>query len=219
MSIHLDFDRERRQGFGEAVYGEGKSEEQLREICGQFMSRSQPFMITRLSRERHEALAPLLAAGILRYGDESRCLLWHPQGAQRKALAGRVNLVCAGSSDLPVLAEAADTLDFHGVETPRICDVGVSGIHRLLARENDLRDAQVNIVVAGMEGALPSVVGGLVGSPVIAVPTSVGYGANFSGLSALLTMINSCASGVTVVNIDNGFGAAMAALRILQSVR
>jgi hypothetical protein len=133
-----------------------------------------------------------------------------------KAVAGKtVLIVTAGTSDLPVAEEAAETLGALGASAARLTDVGVAGIHRLLAQHEALRDAAVVIVVAGMDGALPSVVGGLVRTPVIAVPTSVGYGASFEGLSALLTMLNSCAAGVTVCNIDNGFGAAMAAARIL----
>ncbi|HXD21806.1 MAG TPA: nickel pincer cofactor biosynthesis protein LarB, partial [Gemmatimonadaceae bacterium] len=134
------------------------------------------------------------------------------------AAAGKqVLIVTAGTSDLPVAEEAAETLVALGVPVARLTDVGVAGIHRLLSRHDALRDAAVVIVVAGMDGALPSVVGGLVRAPVIAVPTSVGYGASFGGIAALLTMLNSCAAGVTVCNIDNGFGAAVAASRILSS--
>ncbi len=129
--------------------------------------------------------------------------------------AAPVAVVCAGTSDLPVAEEAAQTLEFAGARVNRITDVGVAGLHRLLARLDDLRSASIVIAIAGMEGALPSVLGGLVAAPVIAVPTSVGYGANLHGLSALLSMLNSCASGLTVVNIDNGFGAAVGALRML----
>jgi hypothetical protein len=132
------------------------------------------------------------------------------------ALGGTVVVACAGTSDLPVAEEAAVTADALGARVERLTDVGVAGIHRLLAASETLLTADVLIVVAGMEGALPSVAGGLVGVPVIAVPTSVGYGASFGGLAALLAMLNSCAAGVTVVNIDNGFGAAMAAMRILR---
>jgi NCAIR mutase (PurE)-related protein len=132
-------------------------------------------------------------------------------------LAGRIAVVCAGTSDLPVAEEAAITASFQGAPVTRVYDVGVAGIHRLLGRTHDLREADVVIVVAGMEGALPSVVAGLVAAPVIAVPTSVGYGASFEGLAALLAMLNSCAAGLAVVNIDNGYGAGHLACTILRS--
>ena len=134
-----------------------------------------------------------------------------------KMTTGTVAVVCAGTSDIPVAEEAAQTLEFAGVTATRVYDAGVAGLHRLLSKLELLRQSRVIIAIAGMEGALPSVVGGLVAQPVIAVPTSVGYGANFGGLSALLAMLNSCSSGIGVVNIDNGFGAAMLAIRILQT--
>jgi NCAIR mutase (PurE)-related protein len=142
----------------------------------------------------------------------------HTPGTAPARLPGKVGVLCAGTSDLPVAEEAAVTLEVLGAEVERICDVGVSGVHRLLAVLEETRTCDVLIVAAGMEGALPSVVGGLVESPVIAVPTSVGYGASFGGLAALLGMLNSCASGLTVVNIDNGFGAAIAAAKILKLI-
>ena len=129
---------------------------------------------------------------------------------------GPVAVCCAGTADLPVAEEAAQTLEFYGVKVNRHFDVGIAGLHRLLSKIGDIRKSKIVIAVAGMEGALPGVIAGLVKSPVIAVPTSVGYGTSFGGISALLTMLNSCAEGVTVVNIDNGFGAAIAALRMLQ---
>ena len=137
-------------------------------------------------------------------------------GQMPRRTSGTVVVICAGTSDAPVAEEAAQTLEFAGFTTKRIYDVGVAGLHRLLSKLDQIRDCDVIITIAGMEGALPSVVGGLVSQPVIAVPTSVGYGANFQGLSALLAMLNSCSSGIGVVNIDNGFGAAMLAIRILQ---
>lgn len=215
--IHLDFERNDRQGFYETVFGQGKTVEQLEAIGKSFYERSVPLFITRLTKDKFENWSPVFSSGKSEYNEEASCFIWRPDGQEMQKVSGLVNVICAGSSDIPVLSEAECTLKFYGVECVRIGDVGVAGIHRLLAHEDQLNKARVNIVVAGMEGALPSVVGGLVGTPVIAVPTSVGYGANFSGLSALLTMINSCASGITVVNIDNGFGAAMAALRILLS--
>ena len=170
--------------------------------------RKQPVLVTRLTEER---AAPLLARW-----PKARChpeaRIFHlPQGRPR---AGRVAVTCAGTSDLPVAEEAAVTAEAMGATVARIYDVGVAGLHRLLKRRSEIQEAHVAVAVAGMEGALASVVGGLVGIPVVAVPTSVGYGANFRGLSALLTMLNSCASNVAVVNIDNGFGAGFYAALI-----
>lgn len=210
----LDHHRDLRQGHPEVVFCDGKSVDQALAICERLSLASGSFLGTRATPEMAGAL-----------GQRFPGLEWNPLGrtvalrarAQGPARdAGRVLVVCAGTSDLPVAEEAAVTADFMGLEVERLTDVGVAGLHRLLSAGDALRAADVLIVVAGMEGALPSVVGGLVPAPVIAVPTSVGYGASFSGLAALLAMLNSCAAGITVVNIDNGFGAAMAALRILQ---
>jgi len=215
--IQIDFEREGRQGFAEVVYGEGKSIKQLLEIARIYAKASAPVLVTRLSPSKARAMAEALQGGTIHLSEEGGTLSWRPEGQHPSVLPGPVALVSAGSSDQRYLEEAEVTLHYFGAPTFRICDSGVAGIHRLLKRQSDLHKAKVCIVVAGMDGALPSVVGGLVGCPVIAVPTSVGYGASFGGLSALLTMLNSCASGVSVVNIDNGYGAAMVAIRILKA--
>jgi NCAIR mutase (PurE)-related protein len=199
----IDTARLNRQGFPEVVFGGGKTREQI---------------IAAL-RSLHAAHGHALASGVVEDlaigGHYDACSRLYRLG-QMPARAGKPCVISAGTSDQPVAEEAAQTLEFLGYTVQRIRDVGVAGIHRLLARVDDFKDADVLIVIAGMDGALPSVVGGLVSQPVIAVPTSVGYGTSYGGIAALLTMLNSCAVGVTVVNIDNGFGAAMAAARILQ---
>jgi hypothetical protein len=174
----------------------------------------QNVLMTRVSEQQADVV--LGSFGDARYNALARTVRRH--AAPTTAVSGRVAVVSAGPADLPVAEEACETLDFLGIEVVRVTDVGVAGLHRLLASRSAIDGADVAIVVAGMEGALPSVVGGMVAVPVIAVPTSVGYGASFGGLAALLAMMNSCAAGVTVVNIDNGFGAAMAAGLILRSV-
>ena len=212
MSIHSTLDPERlaRQGFPEIVYCQSKTVTQITENLRSLADSNGRAFGTRLQAERApDVLAALPDA---HYDALSRTI---SIGAMPPARSAGVALVCAGTSDLPVAAEAAATLAFLGHPVQSFNDIGVAGIHRLHARIDEIRAAAVVIVVAGMEGALPSVVGGLVSAPVIAVPTSVGYGAAFEGLAALLGMLNSCASGLTVVNIDNGFGAAMAAHRIL----
>lgn len=219
--IHIDEEREGRQGFPEVVYGQGKSVTQLESICETYLARKLPLLITRMKPEHWERVRSIFKAskGWKLDDEEARCFAWRPATSPRPRRKGRVNCICAGSSDAAVILEAQRTLDFFGVESRLIADVGVAGIHRLLGQKKLLDKGDINIVAAGMDGALPSVVGGLVSAPVIAVPTSVGYGASFSGISALLAMLNSCASGLTVVNIDNGYGAAMAALRILNSFK
>jgi NCAIR mutase (PurE)-related protein len=207
----IDHHRALRQGFPEVVFGEGKTPEQVLEIASRIAERGEGLLITRLSAEAAVLLASrfqsieLNALGRTAYLAPSQ-----PTPVGR----GTVLVVTAGTSDLPVAEEAVVTAMALGNCVSRLTDVGVAGIHRVLARRDELLGASVVIVVAGMDGALPSVVGGLVRVPVIAVPTSVGYGASFHGLAALLTMLNSCAAGITVVNIDNGFGAAVAASRI-----
>jgi NCAIR mutase (PurE)-related protein len=208
----IDHHRALRQGFPEVVYGEGKSSEQVLAIAERIAERSDGFLVTRASHEIAQCLAERFSG--LRVNLTARTAFLPGQSESREPL-GSVLIVTAGTSDLPVAEEAAETAMALGLQVSRLTDVGVAGIHRLLARASELRQASVVIVVAGMDGALPSVVGGLVGVPVIAVPTSVGYGASFGGIAALLTALNSCAAGVTVVNIDNGFGAAVAASRIL----
>ena len=203
-----DFDRARRQGVGEVVYGAGKSAEQIAGICESLARAGQTrTLITRIDPKKADALrACITCASALTYREEASLaylggLPDAPDGD------GVVVVAAAGTSDIAVAEEAAITAEFLGNEVVRLYDVGVAGIHRLLSCEDELARAQVVIAVAGMEGALPSVIGGLVSCPVIAVPTSVGYGASFGGVTALLAMLNSCASGVSVVNIDNGFGA------------
>jgi pyridinium-3,5-biscarboxylic acid mononucleotide synthase len=209
----LDHHRALRQGFPEVVYGEGKSPQQLAEIAERIAARGEGMLATRVSPEGAAAALERLPRAA-RYDALARTLHLPAPGERTPTARGTVLVVCAGTSDLPVAEEAAVTAEAFGNPVARLTDVGVAGIHRVLAERDSLLDASVVIVVAGMEGALPSVVGGLVRAPVIAVPTSVGYGAAFGGVAALLGMLNSCAAGVTVVNIDNGFGAACAASRI-----
>ncbi|BCR06161.1 1-(5-phosphoribosyl)-5-amino-4-imidazole-carboxyl ate carboxylase [Desulfuromonas versatilis] len=207
----IDHHRELRQGVPEVVLGESKSAGQVFSIVECMAERGRNILVTRLGADKVEPLLTRFPDG--EYDPDARtfCLVQKPI---EPLGAGKVLVVCAGTSDLPVAREAAVTARMLGNEVDELVDVGVAGIHRLFARADRLREATVVIVVAGMEGALPSVIGGLVSVPVIAVPTSVGYGAAFGGVAALLGMLNSCASGVTVVNIDNGFGAAFAASRI-----
>jgi NCAIR mutase (PurE)-related protein len=210
----IDHHRALRQGFPEVVYGGGKTTDQVVAIAGRIAERGDGVLVTRLAPE---AVRPLMDAipGI-EHNVLAATAFLRPSVAPAVA-KGSVLIVTAGTSDLPVAEEAAVTADALGCRADRLTDVGVAGIHRLLSRRETLEGAGVIIVVAGMDGALASVVGGLVRVPVVAVPTSVGYGAAFHGLAPLLTMLNSCAAGVTVVNIDNGFGAAVAAARILHA--
>lgn len=206
----LDLDRKQRTGVAEVVYGEGKSASQIAGICQALADAGQkPVLVTRLSAEK---AAELSTSTDLDYRESARVGI---VGAVPEPTGnGTIVVAAAGTSDLPVAEEAAVTAEVLGNRVQRLYDVGVAGIHRLLSHTNELQSAQVVIAVAGMEGALPSVVAGLVSAPVIAVPTSVGYGASFGGVTALLAMLNSCASGVSVVNIDNGFGAAFQASQI-----
>src|SRR5512143_4254264 len=208
----VDHHRALRRGFPETVFGEGKTPEQVVAIVERITARGQRVLVTRTTCEVHRKVAEVRPEA--RFHEAARCITV-PSGAP-PTLPGRIAVCAAGTSDLPVAEEAAVTADFHGATVERIYDVGVSGLHRLLDRAETIRQADVVVVVAGMEGALPSVVAGLVDTPVVAVPTSVGYGASFNGLAALLAMLNSCASGVGVVNIDNGFGAAHLACLILR---
>lgn len=206
----LDPQRLARQGFPEVVYCQSKTAPQIAENLRALAAANGRALGTRLPADRAtEVLAALPEAS---YDPISRTI---SLGASEPLHPTHVAIISAGTSDLPVSEEAAATLTFLGHPVKRFHDIGVAGIHRLMARIDEIQAADVVIVVAGMEGALPSVVGGLVAAPVIAVPTSVGYGASFQGLAALLGMLNSCAAGLTVVNIDNGFGAAIAAHRIL----
>lgn len=203
----VDGHRSLRKGFPEVIYCERKTPEQVVKISRTILEHNDNLLATRATREIFRAVKRAIPQA--RYHEVARAIT-----VTRKPLpkrAGTIAVLCAGTTDLPVAEEAVVTADIMGNRVKKFYDVGVAGIHRLLALNNELLDASVVIVVAGMEGALPSVVGGLVDKPVIAVPTSVGYGASFGGVAALLAMLNSCASGVTVVNIDNGFGAGYAA--------
>jgi len=204
----VDHHRELRQGFPEVVFGESKSVDQVRRIVSALAARGNNVLVTRLSEEKSLQVKQDFPAAV--YHPEARCLTFEQKPVEERG-KGTVLVISAGTSDLPVAAEAVVTARLMGNRVEHLCDVGVAGIHRLLGKREQIFSASVLIVVAGMEGALPSVVGGMVSRPVIAVPTSVGYGASFGGIAALLGMLNSCASGVTVVNIDNGFGAAYAA--------
>jgi pyridinium-3,5-biscarboxylic acid mononucleotide synthase len=208
----VDHHRSLRLGFPEVVFGSGKTPGQLALIASRIGERGQGFLATRVDAPGAEALRRAIPE--IEYHPLGRIAYLPPVQPIERHLRGTVLVVTAGTSDLGVAEEAAVTATAFGNPVDRLDDVGVAGLHRILAAGDRLRRAAVIIVVAGMEGALPSVVGGLVGTPVIAVPTSVGYGAAFGGVAALLGMLNSCASGVTVVNIDNGFGAAAAASRI-----
>ncbi|WP_298705086.1 nickel pincer cofactor biosynthesis protein LarB [uncultured Veillonella sp.] len=200
----LDFDRAKRQGFPEVVYCEGKTDDQCIAIFKELATHYSLFMGTRARQSIFDALKEYIPS--LQYDEVSRIIYckedWTLQNGERT-----IAVITAGTSDVSVAEEAALTAELMGNKVNRIYDVGVAGIHRLFNRLDEIQSANVVIVIAGMEGALASVVGGLVNKPVVAVPTSVGYGASFHGLAALLSMLNSCAAGVGVVNIDNGFGA------------
>ncbi|HEY0485540.1 MAG TPA: nickel pincer cofactor biosynthesis protein LarB [Mycobacteriales bacterium] len=213
----VDTHRALRTGDPEVVYGAGKSPRQAVEILRALQDAhpDQPALLTRatvaMRAEVREAFGPHVTED-----GEAQCIAVGPLPG---AVTGRVTVLSAGTSDSPVAAEAAFTARVAGVEVRRICDVGVAGLHRLAGEVGALGDADCLVVVAGMDGALPSAVGGIVGVPLVAVPTSVGYGASFGGVAALLAMLNSCAPGVTVVNIDNGFGAGLFAARVARRAR
>jgi NCAIR mutase (PurE)-related protein len=211
----LDHHRVLRQGHPEIVLASHKTTAQLVTICDRLLTAHGTFLCTRVTAEQGQALAERFPE--VEYNPTARTA-WFPPAEPPTSL-GTVLVVTAGTSDLPVAEEAAVVAQALGASVSRLVDVGVAGLHRLLNARAELDQADVIIVVAGMEGALPSVVGGLVGKPIIAVPTSVGYGASFGGIAALLAMLNSCAEGIAVVNIDNGFGAAAAAVRILTGAR
>jgi len=203
----VDHHRALRVGLPEVIFGQGKTPEQLAKIFSSLAQQAQNVLATRASKEQFAAVRKKVRKA--EYREPAKTILL--QRDQKKYGKGLVAVVCAGTSDIPVAEEAAVTAEIMGNKVERLYDVGVAGIHRLLANRNTLMRARVVIVCAGMEGALPSVVGGLIGVPVIAVPTGVGYGAAFKGVAALLGMMNSCASNVSVVNIDNGFGAGYVA--------
>ena len=203
----IDHHREFRQGFPEVILGIGKTPAQIAAIAVRIVARGHALLVTRAQPEAFEAVRAELPGA--RYHAEARAITLR-QG-EIPAGRGTIAIACAGTSDVAVAEEAAVTAELMGNTIDRVYDVGVAGLHRLLSEQSRLQNARVVIVVAGMEGALPSVVAGLVAVPVIAVPTSVGYGASFGGVAALLGMLNSCANGVSVVNIDNGFGAGCTA--------
>lgn len=207
----LDNHREIRSGFPEVIYCSGKPDDYLKSIYVKLYELNGEVFGTRADRHQYEMVREVLPD--VTYDEISHILKLEAEGKERK---GKIVVCSAGTADIPVAEEAAQTAEYFGSRVERIYDVGVSGIHRLLAKVEVLQEANCVVAVAGMEGALASVVGGLVSRPVIAVPTSVGYGASMNGLSALLTMINSCANGVAVVNIDNGYGAGYLATQINQ---
>lgn len=205
----LDTGRKERTGFGEVVFCQGKRNEFLKDIFSRLFEANGEVFGTRATQEQFELVKEIFPQAT--YDSVSRII--KVQG-EKKKLIGNIAVCTAGTADIPVAEESAQTAEFFGSYVERIFDVGVSGIHRLLSQTEKLEKANVVVAIAGMEGALASVVGGLVSVPVIAVPTSVGYGANLGGISALLTMINSCANGISVVNIDNGYGAGYIATQI-----
>ncbi len=212
----LDLDRQTRCGFPEVIYAEGKTVDGLIQIVSTLHTAGQSCLATRVNDAQSTALLSTFPHA---HQDRVGRTFWLPVAANQPASMGKILIVTAGTADLPVAHEALATVQAMGVSAELIADVGVAGLHRLLSQVDRLRQADVLIVVAGMEGALPSVVGGLVACPVIAVPTSVGYGSQFQGLSALLAMLNSCAANVTVVNIDAGFKAGYVAALMIHSLR
>ena len=205
----LDYHRALRAGFGEVIYGPGKTVEQIAEICSHFAERRQNVLATRVSPEQAAAVKRRLPEAEYEKTGRTLQLVF-----EKKSPSGYVAVCTGGTADIPVAEEAARTAEFFGCRVERFFDVGVAGIHRLFSKLDEIRKANCIVAAAGMEGALPGVISGLVENPVIAVPTSVGYGAGFQGVAPLLTMLNSCAEGISVVNIDNGFGAGYLAAQI-----
>ena len=206
----VDTHRALRKGFPEVIFGSGKTPDQVVQIAAAILEHEKHLLVTRVGKGHADTLRARFPNAV--HHEKARCVTVSLEEDQKRP--GIIAVVCAGTSDIPVAEEAAVTADIMGNTVERIYDVGVAGLHRLLRKLEQIQKANVIVVVAGMEGALPSVVAGLTSRPLIAVPTSVGYGANFGGLAALLGMLNSCGSGVTVVNIDNGFGAGYAASQI-----
>ena len=209
----VDHHRSLRRGFPEVIFGEGKSVDQIIEIMKAMLAQKTDVLVTRIDEDKAKAVQKKIKKAV--YDHLSRTLTVRQKKVPHKG-KGLVLVLAAGTSDIPVAEEAAITAEMVGSKVERLFDVGVSGLHRLLHHFHKMREASVLVVVAGMEGALPSVVGGMVSKPIIAVPTSVGYGVSFKGLAALMAMLNSCAPGVAVVNIDNGFGAGYLAALINQ---
>ena len=210
----IDHSRKNRQGFPEVIFCTGKTDIQITEIAKKIVKRNHQLLATRANRKIYNKLKKEIPQ--VKYNDLAK-IIYLPNKKINKEFDNKLLIITAGTSDIGVAEEAKITAEVMGFKAQKIYDVGVSGIHRLFKYKEEIESAKVIIVVAGMEGALPSVVGGLVSVPVIAVPTSVGYGTSFNGITALLSMLNSCANGITVVNIDNGYGAAFAACRILST--
>lgn len=208
---HIDHHRSLRKGFPEVIFGEGKTAEQITGIMERMMAHEQVILVTRVDKEKAQEIVTRFPAAV--YHDDARMVVWGEDMAEERG-RGNILILSAGTSDIPVAKEAYLTAKAMGNRVTSVFDVGVAGIHRLLRHKEMMENAEVLVVVAGMEGALPSVVAGLVQAPVIAVPTSIGYGASFGGLTALFSMLNSCSSNVAVVNIDNGFGAGFMAATI-----
>ncbi|RBW67955.1 nickel pincer cofactor biosynthesis protein LarB [Bacillus taeanensis] len=213
----VDSNREKRTGFPEVVYGEGKTAEQIISIILSLKEKTNRVLATRVDEKKAKKI--LAALPDLAYNESARTLFWKHEDEPELLYNGYIAIVCAGTSDLAVAEEAAVTAEAFGASVKRIYDVGVAGIHRLFYHLEDIEKATVTIAVAGMEGALASVVGGLISNPIVAVPTSIGYGANFQGLSSLLSMLNACSPGISVMNIDNGFGAGYYATLIHKNHR
>lgn len=211
----VDHHRMKRKGFPEVIFGQGKTPQQVASIAKSIAAKKHDVLVTRTDKKAYRAIKKILKGS--KYYETARIVAYKHDPRPVTRDARHIAIITAGTADMAVAEEAAVTAEFFGLKVNRFYDVGVAGIHRLMKNINEIRKSKVIIVVAGMEGALPSVVGGLVDRPVIAVPTSVGYGASFKGLSALLTMMNTCAPGVAVVNIDNGFGAAVMAFTILKA--
>jgi pyridinium-3,5-biscarboxylic acid mononucleotide synthase len=209
----IDDEREFRQGFPEVIFGAGKTPEQITQIFNHLVSQEQTVLATRVNEFAAEEVCRKVKGTV--YDSAGKTLLYKPEGYKLQN-GKKIGVICAGTSDIPVAREAEVTIEAMGHQYTSFYDIGVAGIHRLFAQLEEIRKCEVLIVVAGMEGALPSVVGGLVSTPVIAVPTSIGYGAHLKGVTSLLSMLNTCASGVTVVNIDNGFGAGYSASLMLR---
>lgn len=213
----IDHHRSLRVGIPEVIFCEGKSLKQISEIISRMQASKHPVLATRVNESLAEHLKKKFPKG--RYNSDARTFIIKKMVKSKTNDNFSVSVITAGTSDIPVAEEARETLGFLEIKTNAVYDVGVAGLHRFLGEEEKLESAQVLIVVAGMEGALASVVGGLSSRPIIAVPTSIGYGTSFAGLSPLLSMLNACSSGITVVNIDNGYGAACAAHRIIRAMR
>ena len=219
--VRLDDSREERCGFQEYIYGASKTALQIKNIINTLFTKKRVVLVSRVTQDAYEQVKDGIPNEVA-YDSLARMIYHFPFKKEKTVenkLDHKVLVVTAGTSDIPVALEAKYTVEASGFACELICDVGVAGIHRLFNKINEIRSADVLIVVAGMEGALPSVIGGLVSIPVIAVPTSVGYGTSFSGATALLGMLNSCANGISVMNIDNGFGAGCAAVRILNVLK